>query len=129
MIMQSVCLIDDDEIHNFTCKLLLNKLLPKVNVVCFTNPIEAYKELANGNIKSNNLILLDILMPEMNGWKFLDACISLDIYPPTIIITSYDLHLIETKANSYSNVKTILGKPFTQESVFLIKQYLNTTVL
>lgn len=121
--MQSVCLIDDDEIHNLACKLLLNKLLPKVNVVCFTNPIKAYKELENGNIKSNNLILLDILMPEMNGWKFLDACISVDIYPPTVILSSYDLYLIETKANSYSNVKLILSKPFTKESVSLIQQY------
>ena len=78
--MKCVCLIDDDDVHNFTCKLFINKIFPDLKIICFSNPVKAYQQLANGVIKSNNLILLDLQMPEMNGWKFLDQCISLNMY-------------------------------------------------
>ncbi|MFN4152436.1 MAG: response regulator, partial [Candidatus Sericytochromatia bacterium] len=72
--MKKIIVIDDDPVINFICKKFIQHLAPEIEVIGFTNPIEAFNYLKKYNKKENFPILLDLNMPEMSGWEFLDKC-------------------------------------------------------
>lgn len=77
------CIIVDDD--KLSCKLLegyVNKYTSLNLLGVFNDPVSARNEIANH--KDIDLILLDIKMPEMDGFDFIG---SLD-HPPNIIIVS-----------------------------------------
>jgi DNA-binding LytR/AlgR family response regulator len=77
------CIIVDDD--KLSCKLLegyVNKYTSLNLLGVFNDPVSARNEIANH--KDVDLILLDIKMPEMDGFDFIG---SLD-HPPNIIIVS-----------------------------------------
>jgi CheY-like chemotaxis protein len=69
-----------------------------------------------------DLILLDINMPVLNGWEFLDAIkenekfLSIPIYILTSSINDED----KTKAKEYPNIKDYIVKPLTREKLVSI---------
>ncbi|MFT2009763.1 two-component system response regulator [Pontibacter sp. 13R65] len=67
--MKKIMLVDDVEIANFITASLVNLLYPTYPVYEFTKPVVAFSEL--NNIKPD-VIFLDLNMPEMNGWEFLE---------------------------------------------------------
>jgi len=71
---KSVCIIDDDKVYTFGVKKIIKSYLPGNEVISFENgkeALEGMKELQNAGKELPDLILLDIEMPEMNGWDFL----------------------------------------------------------
>ena len=63
------------------------------------------------------IIFLDINMPMMNGWQFLEKIASQNMSPTIYILTSsVDRNYIE-KARTYKNVKAFLTKPLTVEKM------------
>lgn len=72
----TVCLIDDDRIYQFTAKRILELVNPLQKVLVFSNGKEAIDFLTQRALNSEQLpdvIFLDINMPVMNGWEFLEA--------------------------------------------------------
>jgi len=72
----NVCLIDDDNIYQFTARKIIESTgLVKI-IQSFYNGKEAiqyFKDETNRNPETlPDVIFLDINMPVMNGWEFLD---------------------------------------------------------
>ncbi len=69
-----VLIVDDDKIIIFLHRIMLEKSELAQSPLSFLNGKEALKYITeDANSNKDYLILLDINMPEMNGWEFLDA--------------------------------------------------------
>lgn len=117
--LRTIMLIDDDKITNILTKKILLKYNPEVKVEVFSSPMESIQYLEK--IKADNweypIIFLDINMPQMNGWQFLDQIATLKMNPAVYILTSsIDSNDIE-KARTYKNIKAFLTKPLTQDKM------------
>ncbi len=63
--------VDDDYINNIANERLIKKLGISFESVNFLDPMEALDSLSKGN-QQFDLMLLDINMPRISGWEFLE---------------------------------------------------------
>lgn len=74
--LKSILLIDDDETTNYVNTILINKANCTEEVRSVTSGLQALEYLKsvdeNGNHPQPDLIFLDINMPVMNGWEFIE---------------------------------------------------------
>ncbi len=117
--LRTIMLVDDDKITNILTKKLLLRHNPEVKVEIFLTGVDSIRYLEK--LKTDNweypIIFLDINMPEMNGWEFLDKISTLNISPTIYILTSsIDKNDID-KARSYKNIRAFLTKPLTLEKM------------
>jgi CheY-like chemotaxis protein len=122
---RKVLIVDDNQI---TC-LILSEILEKyqLDITCFNEAESALEYLQK---ESNNLnalpeiIFLDINLPAMDGWDFLNEFIELN----TQIAKRINIYLISSsnsdtdmeKALTYSIVKGYLVKPLIEEDIVRI---------
>lgn len=118
--LNSILLIEDDDATNYIHKLLITRLNCTNHIEVAKNGLEAIEYLTtsqNGDFPKPELILLDINMPKMNGWEFLEDYKKLDIkYRGNIVVvmvtTSVNID-DERKANSIKEVNGFKKKPMT----------------
>jgi CheY-like chemotaxis protein len=122
-----IVLIDDDPISHLISTRLLERFSTSI-VEAFVNPEEALKQLQcraqNAPEKFPDIILLDINMPVMNGWEFLEEFEKLpeDILKTTsvMMLSSSTTSLDREKSKKYYTVKKFLSKPLTEELIKII---------
>lgn len=112
-----VLIIDDDPII-----LVLHKSIAIRSGLCTEEPLNFQNGKAaldylstNGNDQENYLLLLDIHMPLMNGWEFLDSIKSTPLWEKmkvVLISSSIDARDHE-KARQYSQVVRYIEKPLS----------------
>lgn len=117
--MNNICIIDDDPIHIFSTKKLLKIAGYTGDFIVYENGKEAYESLVEKGVNPD-LILLDLNMPVMNGWEFLENIIklvSLETVPPIYIMTSSIDQEEVKKSKKYIIVKDFISKPFTVDKI------------
>jgi len=120
-----ILLIDDDEINNFISIKLIKKALSNAEISSCLNGKLAIEELTemqkNSPEKLPDFILLDINMPIMNGWEFLDEYKRLNIdttgKSKIFIISSSVFSNDISRAKSYPLVKNFISKPLSVEKI------------
>ena len=73
MTVNEILLIDDNYIDNFINKKILTREKIAETITVKLSPLEALEYLASKTDKFPELIFLDIKMPQMDGFEFLDA--------------------------------------------------------
>ncbi|MFC0655751.1 response regulator [Mongoliitalea lutea] len=113
----TIILIDDDPINNLINKRLILKNESTENVEVFYEAELALEYIKNLDKNSIALILLDINMPVMNGWDFLNYYMEhLSFRMDKIIMLSSSIDFQDRiKADSYNCVKGFIEKPLTPE--------------
>lgn len=117
-------LVDDDAICNSISKILLKKKFAnEFEITAFVNPVEGLKflgETLEENKYQQILILLDINMPVLTGWEFLEEYKKLSsdkknvtIYILTSSVSKTDIE----KAKQNENVTDFISKPITAATV------------
>ena len=69
----TIYLIDDDEVTLYMHKLQLSKAFIESEIISFASASEALTALQNPDTEPPALILMDINLPIMDAWEFLDA--------------------------------------------------------
>lgn len=115
-------LVDDDPINNMFNKMLINKIFPSATLISFEEPLKALNHLKESFDRSaieKTILLLDINMPVMSGWEFLDEFENMDqsikekllIYILSSSINPTDID----KAKSNNNVIDFIEKPLSAD--------------
>jgi len=118
------CVIDDDGIYQFYMKKIINSLNVVKKILSFGDGEEAiqfFSENVSNHETLPNVVFLDINMPIMDGWQFIEAYILLKprigkkiiIY---MVSSSTDQRDID-QAKRISEISDYLIKPVTQEQM------------
>ncbi|SDD16062.1 response regulator [Niabella drilacis] len=115
-----IFIVDDDPIH----RLLMDKLFARQPKPCklyfFENGQKALEALKEPSALPD-LILLDIEMPVMNGWQFMDAFSQLDpalIDPiPVYMVSSSFSDVDQDRVKRYPRIRGYIVKPIRIEKI------------
>jgi CheY-like chemotaxis protein len=126
-----ILIIDDDEINNFIAAKLIDKIPVKAKVTTCLNGqqgLDKVKSLLDSE-EFPDIIFLDINMPIMNGWEFLEDYDKLknQINKQVIInmLSSSVYNDDINKAETYPSVNKFISKPLTVEKIKDLYQSLN----
>jgi two-component system chemotaxis response regulator CheY len=117
--------VDDDPVNNLVCKFAITSFDPTANIQLFTNPETALnwirEKYINGTEHEKAVLFLDINMPVMNGWEFLDEFSALpEIYQSliNIFILSSSIDPDDKKsAENHPLVRGYFSKPLRKETI------------
>jgi CheY-like chemotaxis protein len=128
--LNKIFCIDDDPITLMLCKKAMQKVDFAEEITTFQSGEDAISFFHNNSNSPNNssipeLIFLDLNMPVMSGWEFLDIYLNRDyhlIFKTNIIVLSstIDPKDIE-KSKSYPMVVNFLSKPINKEILLDLK--------
>lgn len=135
--LETILCVDDDPITLMLCKKVITKSNFSKNIDTAINGEDALKYfdalIVENNSKKNNypqLIFLDLNMPVMNGWEFLEI-FSKNQYAEyfseikvVVLSSTIDPKDIE-KSKEYPMVIDFLSKPITTEILVLLKDIIS----
>ena len=116
-----ILLIDDDDIFNFVHKRIIERIETDAEVVVINSCRSALDYLSGAGVKLPDFIFLDINMPEMNGFEFLDSAANLPeeikSKMKVVFVTSSLNEADVVKAHSYTMVIGFQDKPLNAEVI------------
>jgi len=128
-----IIIVDDDPVSSKIAEIAIQRSKPNIATRVFNDPLLALStivaEYTEEEFQKNILLLIDINMPEMNGWEFIE---SLNENIPfdgsrlkgIILSSSVDPADIE-KSKEYPRVVHYLTKPFTIETASTIQHWID----
>ena len=120
--VNTACIIEDNSASIFWIKEIMNEVHFANHLITYTNGKEALDDLSE-KIKdaasTPEVIFLDINMPVMDGWEFLDEFSKIEpakkihIY----VLTSSEDPEDTVKAEKYKSIAGYIVKPVTEEKL------------
>lgn len=126
--------IDDDTINNMVCKAAIKSATGGKTAICFNKPLEGLHYFENLfqllNSSPRTILFLDINMPDMNGWEWLEKFSGfqqeikdkLSIYILSSSVNPTDID----HAHANSLVKDYIVKPLTKSKVLDLLEETNS---
>ena len=119
-----VCIIDDDHIFIYGVKRLIDETSFCDELMVYQSGFDALEELKDrlkNKLELPGIIFLDLNMPMMTGWEFLDEYLQLETKGPSqtrvyIVSSSVDPQDL-LKINDYKQVRNYILKPVTAEDL------------
>ncbi|MBS1635551.1 MAG: response regulator [Bacteroidetes bacterium] len=128
---ETIYVVDDDETYQFIVKRVIEETRLVNSIRVFSNGLEAIECIENSISQPESLpevILLDLWMPVMDGWEFLEKYLLLKpkvgkrIY---IYIVSSSINPIDVqRARNITEVTDYVVKPITRDKLVSMLQSL-----
>jgi CheY-like chemotaxis protein len=126
----TILIVDNDHVNSFVLKNIIHRNYAEAEVDLVSDGLEALnhlQELEQKGDKFPDVVLLDIYLPAMNGFEFLDHYKERFAHKPTIIFVISNSFKKEDqqKANDYDFVRGFITKPLIYNNIqFIIDSYL-----
>ena len=126
--LQNVLFIDDDRPTNIINERLAQRSNVFKNIQVYMHSEEALEyltELVNKRLPFPDLIFLDINMPALNGWEFLDAFKQLGLENKIkVVMLSTAVNIPDIKKESYGTVVSAFErKPLSLDKIRIHAEY------
>lgn len=131
---KQIILIDDDYATNFYHEIVVTDSGKVKEQKFFSSTVEALEYFKDQEKKTDpvlpEIIFLDINLPEMTGWEFLEEFKDLDLTPmPTVIMLSTSMNpLDKIKAEDNPLVLELIDKPLTVEYLTDLKNKVQVSI-
>lgn len=112
--LKHILLLDDDALTNKLHAMIISRYFKDREIVSFESPREALLYLSE---HLPELILLDLNMPDINGWSFLQILEENEFAIDVVIVSSTISPAERLKAYSFPQVKDFLTKPLTYDKI------------
>jgi len=118
-------IVDDDPVNNLLCEFGIRKFVKDAAIKIFTDPEDALKNIqedyADPERNIYTILFLDINMPSMTGWEFLDVFENYNTY----IRKQFKIFLVSSsvddrdkeRAGMNSLVSAFLSKPLKANDI------------
>ena len=121
--------VDDDKFNNALCTMVIGKVCKEAEVITFHDPVAGfnyivaeYPKFEKGN---RVVLLLDINMPQMDGWEFLDKLNKILEQKKELISNRINIFVLSSsvdnkdieKAQNYAYVTDYIIKPITKATI------------
>lgn len=109
-----VLVVDDDPIVRFIHTTLVNSLDPSISCYEAQNGKDALRVIQLSDFPDLDVILLDLNMPLMNGFEFIEAFKKLESkHLPKIVVVSSSLDVDDQARCQSLGVKQFVNKPLS----------------
>ncbi len=113
--MLTIVLIDDDPISTFLTEKLISSMIEEpCQILKYQSAKQALDEIRDIH---PNYLFLDLNMPEMNGWDFLDHFQPVTKETKIYIVSSSVDEQDIFKARQYTQVREYLSKPLIKNHI------------
>lgn len=124
---RTIFLIDDDPLTNYIHRRVIASKYA-FNIVEFTDPVKALETLQQYTPAEADqlpeIIFVDINMPHMDGWEFLEAFQKL----PDFVLAKCDVIMLSStinqreieRARTYGVVKEFVSKPLSLDTLAML---------
>lgn len=121
-----IFIIDDDPTTIYINETIINEMELNLPIVSFEAPDGALKFLSGNNFFTNDdkkdLIILDLLMPSMSGFEFLDKLQNKENF--AVIMLTSSAHKENIEESKKYNVIGYIEKPLNQQKInFVLNVY------
>ncbi|MDF1692165.1 MAG: response regulator [Zhongshania sp.] len=129
--LEKIILVDDSSADNYYHQMIIEKARICKTVTSYTLAAEALNTIGSAiKLKQRlpELIFLDLNMPAINGWEFLDryeGIVPQDLRQPVIIILSTSVNPSDhERAESHPAVSAYCSKPLNADKLQdIVEQY------
>ena len=126
--IDQIMLIDDDEVTNFYHQFIIEGSNCCKQIQIFKDSQNALSFLQDTKNPMPNIIFLDINMPLMNGWEFLDKYKKIDVKRKNnvviVMLTTSTNKSDKEKSKTYREVAHFYNKPLTEQTLFYVMKNL-----
>jgi len=117
--LNCILLVDDDAEDNYFHQIVINEMNITERIEVALNGVEALAFLKKENQIHPDIIFLDINMPKMNGWEFMEAYTELrpdqKAKVVVVMLTTSENPKDKKRAEQFSEITGFNSKPLTEE--------------
>ena len=115
--IKRILLLDDDKIQKILLWKRLTRINPGIEFVYFDRPSEALEYLRSESV---DLLLVDLNLPEMDGWEFVEEMEKLRPDCRVILQTASVMEEVFLRATQDPRIHQIFEKPLSESDLFTI---------
>ena len=132
--LNKILCVDDDQITLMLCKKVIERATFANEIITLQNGEEAFnyfKDLSvaianKTDVEYPKLVFLDLNMPVMDGWEFLDSYLAnkfQNVFSTNFIVLSSTIDPLDyMKSKTYPFVIDFIAKPITKEMLETLKE-------
>lgn len=119
----TVCIIDDDMVSQFASSYCIEQSIAKCKIIMCDNAemgLNLFSDLFQGGKDVPDILFLDLVMPGIGGWEFLDKLKHITEWPlrtDIYILSAFANTKDRTRAKEHPMIQGYFDKPLSKDTL------------